>query len=83
MIRVSVIALTVAIAAASLVVPASAKSSHPRASPSYAYAAAAHHHPLYDVVPPGQGVIGGTVNSDDPSLTGGGSIGYNQNIYNW
>ncbi len=79
MIRVSVIALTATIAAASLVVPASAKSSH---SPSYVYAAA-HHRPLYDVVPPGQGVIGGTINSDDPSLTGGGSIGYNQNIYNW
>ena len=76
MIRVSVIALTATIAAASLVMPASAKSSH---SPSYVYAAA-HHRPLYDVVPPGQGVIGGTINSDDPSLTGGGSVGYNQLI---
>jgi len=23
------------------------------------------------------------INSDDPAVTGGGSIGYNQNIYNW
>lgn len=41
----------------------------------------AHHatRPLYDVAPQSRGVV----NSDDPSLTGGGSIGYNQNIYNW
>ena len=35
--------------------------------------------PLYNVAPQGRAPI----NSDDPSLTGGGSIGYNQNIYNW
>jgi hypothetical protein len=35
--------------------------------------------PIYDVAAPGRA----PVNSDDPSLTGGGSIGYNQNIYNW
>jgi hypothetical protein len=43
-----------------------------------------HHtnRPLYDLAP--QGRVGGApVNSDDPSLTGGGSVGYNQNIYNW
>jgi hypothetical protein len=52
-------------------------------------AAAATHHangpahyigrPLYNVAPQSRA----PVNSDDPSLTGGGSIGYNQNIYNW
>ncbi len=74
MIPVSVFALTAAIAAVSLVVPAAAKSNH--------VPAAVHHSgPLYDVVP--QGVVGGAVNSDDPSLTGGGSTGYNQMIYNW
>jgi len=43
--------------------------------------AAARHsgRPLYDVVPQGQAAV----NSDDPSLTGGGSTGYNQMIYNW
>jgi hypothetical protein len=72
MIRVSVLALTAAIAAVSVVAPASAKSSH--------IPAAAHHSgPLYDVVPQGLGAV----NSDDPSLTGGGSVGYNQMIYNW
>jgi hypothetical protein len=77
MIRVSVFALLAAIAAVSLAVPASAESSH--------IAAAAHHsgRPLYDVVPHGQAVVNGAVNSDDPSLTGGGSTGYNQMIYNW
>ncbi len=36
---------------------------------------------LYDwaTVPPGS--LGG--NSDSPAATGGGSIGYNQNLYNW
>jgi hypothetical protein len=73
MIRVSVFAVAAAITALSLVVPASAKSHR---SP----AAATHHSsPLYDVVPQGQGAV----NSDSPSLTGGGSIGYNQMIYNW
>jgi hypothetical protein len=44
-------------------------------------AAAVHHasHSLYDVAPQGRSAV----NSDDPSLTGGGSAGYNQNIYNW
>lgn len=34
---------------------------------------------LYDAAPQTQHAV----NSDDPSLTGGGSLGYNQNIYNW
>ena len=34
---------------------------------------------LYNVAPQGRA----SINSDDPSLTGGGSVGYNQNIYNW
>jgi uncharacterized membrane protein YfbV (UPF0208 family) len=38
-----------------------------------------HVRSLYDVAPQGQHAV----NSDDPSLTGGGSLGYNQNIYNW
>jgi hypothetical protein len=76
MIRVSVFALTAAIAAASLVVPASAKSSQ--------FPGAAHHSgPPYDVIPQGAGAIRRAINSDDPSLTGGGSAGYNQMIYNW
>lgn len=75
MTRVFVFALTAAIAAASLVTPASAKSSH-------IPAAARHSGPLYDVVPQGPGVFYGTPNSDDPSLTGGGSAGYNEMIYN-
>jgi hypothetical protein len=70
MIRVSVFALVAAIAAVSLAVPASAAARHSG-------------RPLYDVVPQGQAVVNGTVNSDDPSLTGGGSTGYNQMIYNW
>jgi hypothetical protein len=73
MIRVSLFALTAAIAAASLVAPASAKPSHIPAHRSG---------PLYDVVPQGPGVVYGTPNSDDPSLTGGGSAGYNEMIYN-
>jgi len=77
MIRISIFALVAAVAAVSLVVPASAKSSH--------IAMAAHHsgRPLYDAVPQGPGIINGAINSDDPSLTGGGSAGYNQMIYNW
>jgi hypothetical protein len=46
------------------------------------YAKATAYHaggPLYDAAPQGRAFI----NSDDPSLTGGGSVGYNQNIYNW
>ena len=34
---------------------------------------------LYNVAPQSRT----PVNSDDPALTGGGSLGYNQNIYNW
>ncbi len=37
--------------------------------------------PLYDSATIAPGPLGG--NSDSPAATGGGSIGYNQNIYNW
>jgi hypothetical protein len=36
--------------------------------------------PLYNMVPANLPARGG---SDDPAATGGGSIGYNQMIYNW
>jgi hypothetical protein len=50
------------------------------AATHYAKAAADHAGGvLYNVAPQGRAGI----NSDDPSLTGGGSVGYNQNIYNW
>ena len=50
------------------------------AATHYAKATASHARGgLYDVAPQSRA----PVNSDDPSLTGGGSIGYNQNIYNW
>jgi hypothetical protein len=53
--------------------PAAAASHHGKASPQKVS------HSFYDVAPQGRA----PVNSDDPSLTGGGSLGYNQNIYNW
>ncbi len=37
--------------------------------------------PLYDRATVFPGPLGN--NSDSPAATGGGSIGYNQNIYNW
>jgi hypothetical protein len=60
-----------------LVAPAAAASRHS----SHNAQALAHHaaRPIFDVAPQGRA----PVNSDDPSLTGGGSLGYNQNIYNW
>jgi hypothetical protein len=83
MIRVTKFASTVlpiaavAALAIGLAAPAAAATRH-----SLHYAKTpVHHaaHSLYDVAPQGRG----PVNSDDPSLTGGGSLGYNQNIYNW
>jgi hypothetical protein len=53
---------------------ASRHSVHPAKMPVHRAA-----HSLYDVVPQGKAAV----SSDDPSLTGGGSLGYNQNIYNW
>jgi hypothetical protein len=53
--------------------PAAAASHHAKAS------AQKVSHSFYDVAPQGRA----PVNSDDPALTGGGSLGYNQNIYNW
>jgi hypothetical protein len=37
--------------------------------------------PIYDVAP-GYGKQTGT-DSNAPAATGGGSLGYNQNLYNW
>jgi hypothetical protein len=56
-------------------------------TPSFAQAAASHKargsaqhaRPLYNMVPGGAPVNG----RDDPAFTGGGSLGYNQMIYNW
>jgi hypothetical protein len=69
----SISVLIAAAAAVGLAAPASAQGSHAKL--------VAHHtnRPLYDVVRQGSA----SVNSDDPSLTGGGSTGYNQMIYNW
>lgn len=70
---VSISVLVATALATGLVAPASAQGSHAKL--------AAHHtnRPLYDVAPQRSA----PVNSDDPSLTGGGSTGYNQMIYNW
>ena len=69
----SIAVLVVAATAIGLVAPASAQGSRAKL--------VVHHtnRPLYDVAPQRSA----PVNSDDPSLTGGGSLGYNQNIYNW
>ncbi len=37
--------------------------------------------PLYDSAVIAPALLGN--NSDSPAATGGGSIGYNQNLYNW
>jgi hypothetical protein len=73
MIRVSTFTFAAAIAAMSLAMPASAKPAHAKAMTHPT------DQPLYDVIPQQQR----SVNSDDPSLTGGGSAGYNAMIYNW
>lgn len=67
--------LAVAVWAIGLATPAAAASRH-----AYSRDKVPVHHAraLYDAAPQGH-----AVNSDDPSLTGGGSLGYNQNIYNW
>ena len=67
---IAAVAVALAISAAT---PTAAATHYARAS---AYHAGA---PLYDTAVRGRAPI----NSDDPALTGGGSIGYNQNIYNW
>jgi len=38
-----------------------------------------HARPLYNMAP-GSALVNGR---DDPAFTGGGSLGYNQMIYNW
>jgi len=76
MTRLSSLALALTFAAVGIASPAAAQNM------ARSGAKAAGHHikgPLYDVVPPG--APNGF--SDDPSRTGGGSIGYNQMIYNW
>jgi hypothetical protein len=78
MIRVAKLAsLSVPVAAMALAIGLSA----PAAAASHHVKASAHKagRPLYDIAPQSRA----PVNSDDPSLTGGGSLGYNQNIYNW
>jgi hypothetical protein len=86
MIKVSAFALAVTFAVAGV-----ASSALAQASPSSnAKAATASHHQarvsgretgrgLYNMVPGGVPAR----NGDDPSATGGGSIGYNQMLYNW
>jgi len=59
--------------AISAVTPAAAATHYARAAAYHAGGS------LYDVAARSRA----PVNSDDPALTGGGSIGYNQNIYNW
>jgi hypothetical protein len=71
----STLAATVILATATIVAaaaPASAIATRGKASVHQT-------RPLYDMAPQGRSFV----NSDDPSLTGGGSLGYNQNIYNW
>jgi hypothetical protein len=41
----------------------------------------AHHATIYNVAP-GYNVQRGS-DENDPASTGGGSLGYNQNLYNW
>jgi hypothetical protein len=68
--------LALSFAAAGLASPAAAQS-----NTAWPDGKAAHYSngALYDMVPPS--APNGF--SDDPSRTGGGSIGYNQMIYNW
>ena len=85
MTRVSALALIAAVAAAGIITPAFAQSSAnpPSVTPAVSHQAKvrARHNgrQLYNMIPQNSSVR----NSDDPALTGGGSIGYNQMIYNW
>lgn len=72
--RLSIVALIAAVAASGVVSPTLAQT---RSAASHAKAAA-RYHGLYNVVP-----LDAPRNPDDPAATGGGSIGYNQMIYNW
>lgn len=58
--------------------PSIATASH-KAGASVAKASVRHARPLYNMAPGGAAVNG----RDDPAFTGGGSLGYNQMIYNW
>ena len=81
MIRVTKFASTVLPIAAVAGMALTISLAGPAAAATHHVKAAAHNvgRPLYNVAPQGRA----PVNSDDPSLTGGGSLGYNQNIYNW
>ncbi|MGC1777530.1 MAG: hypothetical protein WBB34_06245 [Xanthobacteraceae bacterium] len=77
MTRLSSLALVLTFMAAGVASPAAAQSnaawSRVKAADQYSPGQ------LYDVVPPS--APNGF--SSDPSRTGGGSIGYNQTLYNW
>jgi hypothetical protein len=38
---------------------------------------------IYNMIPDYFSRTPSRLNSDDPALTGGGSLGYNKNLYNW
>jgi hypothetical protein len=76
MTSVSKLAFLAAFAAASIASPAFARSdtnSHSRKIPAH------HSGRLFDIAPQNAP----RHSSDTPSATGGGSIGYNQMLYNW
>lgn len=81
MIRISIFALVVmTAAAAAFAAPAAAQSRTPVSA--HNARVAAHQQSarrLYNMVPQQSA----PAFSDDPSSTGGGSVGYNQMIYNW
>jgi hypothetical protein len=87
MIRISALAFSVALVAqgtASSAVAQTILAPQSASPPSVAsHKANAIRHgarPLYNMAPGNYPARGG---SDDPAVTGGGSIGYNQMIYNW
>ena len=81
MIKVSTVALAATIAALGMAAPASAQTSGPStsvAAPSHkAKAPRPSDRPLYNMAPGAAWSRSG----DDPAATGGGSIGYNQMLY--
>jgi hypothetical protein len=79
MIRISILALVTTTAAAAIVSPATAQSRAGLSAPAARIVAHRSARPLYDMVPQ----RGAPAFSDDPASTGGGSLGYNQMIYNW
>lgn len=93
MTKCATLALVVAIAAAGAVGSAMAQTGAPSpsvateshqaktsvAKTSMAKTSVRHARPLYNMAP-GSALVNGR---DDPAFTGGGSLGYNQMIYNW